>query len=347
MSITPPIRVLIVDDSRVGRHIIADALATSKEISVVGHASNGEQALRMVAELSPDAITLDLEMPKMGGFTFLRLLMSRRPIPVVVLSSQSHRENVFKALELGAVDFIPKPEDVLTAGDALRAELVEKILLTRHAHTGLRRTITPLTTPGSVATMGPASGPPKFLVAVASSTGGPAALLHIFSRLPATFPSAVLIAQHMAQSFTRTFAERLDRSTPLSVREAMDGDLVTAGRGYVCPGGSCMSVRKENGVFRISLSHPVPDDRYVPNANKLLSSVAACAGNKSVGIILTGMADDGTIGAGAIRKAGGRVFAESKETAVVFGMPNAAEKAGNVDAMLSLPLLADRIASLG
>jgi two-component system chemotaxis response regulator CheB len=346
VSALPPIRVLIVDDSRVGRHVIADALAASKEIVVVGHASNGEQALRMVAELSPDAITLDLEMPKMGGFTFLRLLMSRRPTPVVVLSSQSHRENVFKALELGALDFIPKPEDVLSAGDALRAELVEKVLLTRHAHASLRRAITPFAPSGAVNT-GPISGPPRFVVAVASSTGGPAALLHIFSRLPATFPSAVLIAQHMAQSFTRTFAERLDRSTPLSVREAMDGDLVTAGRGYVCPGGSCMSVRKENGVLRLTVSAPGPEDRYVPNANKLLASAAACAGNKAVGVILTGMADDGTLGAGAIRAAGGRVFAESQETAVVFGMPNAAAKAGNVDAMLSLPLLADRIAALG
>jgi two-component system chemotaxis response regulator CheB len=336
--------VLVVDDSRIGRHVITDLLASSPEIQVIGHASNGEQALRMVAELHPDAITLDLEMPKMGGFTFLRLLMHRRPTPVVVLSSQSQTENVFRALELGALDFIPKPDDVLRAGDALRTELVQKILLTRHARATLRRGISMPT--GDAVSTSPISGPPRALIAVASSTGGPAALLHIFSRLPPAFPSAILVAQHMAASFTRTFAERLDRTTSISVREAVDGDLVTAGRAYVCPGGSCMAVRKENGVFRLDVAPPTPEDRYVPSANRLLASAAAAAGAKSVGIILTGMADDGVIGAGAIRRAGGLVLAESEETAVVFGMPAAAARAGHVQALLALPDLAARIAQL-
>jgi len=341
----PPIRVLVVDDSRIGRHVISDALATSREIQVIGHASNGEQALRMVAELSPDAITLDLEMPKMGGFTFLRLLMSRSPIPVVVLSTQSQTENVFRALELGALDFIPKPDDVLVAGDALRTELVQKLLLTRYARATLRKGLAAWPS-GTATTTSLMSGPPRHVVAVASSTGGPAALLHIFSRLPANFPSAILVAQHMAATFTRTFAERLDRATTVSVREAVDGDLVTAGRAYVCPGGSCMSLRRENGVFRLEVTAPTDEDRYVPSANRLLSSVATAAGSKSVGIILTGMADDGVIGAGAIRRAGGVVLAESEETAVVFGMPGAAARAGHVQALLPLPDLATRIATL-
>lgn len=364
MSVAP-IRVLIVDDSKVGRHVIAEALSTSSDLLVVGQASNGEQALRMVAELEPDAITLDLEMPRMGGLAFLRILMTQRPMPVVVLSSQSQPENVFKALELGALDFIPKQEGVLIGGESLRTQLIEKLSQARVA-TNVRGIVLARPTPSALrhASSSPAvavrparpkpisrppeplSAMPKHLVAIASSTGGPAALLAIFTRIQGTFGGAILVAQHMPQSFTRSFAERLDRTTVLTVVEARDGDPVRPGHAYICPGGACMSVRREPGGYRALLAKPTADDRYVPSADRLLRSVAESAGSSALGVILTGMANDGVEGAAAIRRAGGTVIAESEATAVIYGMPKAAANAGHVNELLPLPDIAIRIAAL-
>ena len=338
------LRVLVVDDSRVVRHVITDAVSSSNEIQVVGHASNGEQALRMVAELDPDAITLDLEMPKMGGFTFLRLLLARRSTPVIVLSSHDATDNVFKALDLGAVDFIPKPPDPLLSPEPFKTDLVQKLLLTRHLMQRPRPSELPPRS--SSKDHAPLSVPPRFIVVVASSTGGPTALLHLFSRLPPSYPGAVLVAQHMAPNFTRTLAERLDRVAAVTVREAVDGDLVLAGRAYVCPGGACMSLRKVNGYPIIDVRPPDPTDRYVPSANRLFRSAADAFGPRSHAVILTGMADDGVHGASLIRRAGGSVLVESEDTAVVYGMPGAAVRAGVASKVLPLHAIADAVAAL-
>jgi two-component system chemotaxis response regulator CheB len=344
---TPPkkLRVLVVDDSRIVRHVITDALSASTDIQVVGHASNGEQALRMVAELDPDAITLDLEMPKMGGFTFLRLLLARRSTPVIVLSTHDGADNVFKALELGAVDFIPKPQDPLLSPEPFRTELIQKVLMTRHLVQRPRPSEMPPRRTN--VDQPPPSVPPRFLVVVASSTGGPTALLHMFSRFPPGYPGAVLVAQHMAPNFTRTFAERLDRVAAMTVREATDGELVLAGRAYVCPGGSCMSIRKLNGFLLLDVRPPAPTDRYVPSANRLFTSAADVFGARAHAVILTGMADDGVVGATSVRRAGGTVLVESEETAVVYGMPGAAVRAGVASKVLPLHEIANAVASLG
>jgi two-component system chemotaxis response regulator CheB len=341
----PKLRVLVVDDSRVVRHVISNALSACDDIQVVGHASNGEQALRMVAELSPDAITLDLEMPKMSGFTFLRLLLARRWTPVIVLSSQAAQENVFKALELGAVDFIPKPPDPLLSPEPFKTELVQKLLLTRHLTQKPRITEFAPRVPSSDPP--PMSGPPRFIVGIASSTGGPAALLHLFSRLPPAFPGAILVAQHMAPAFTRTFAERLDRVCALQVVEAAHGDTVVPRAAYICPGGACMALRREGAFLTLDVARPDETDRYVPSGNKLLSSIALTVAQRSVGVILTGMADDGVLGAQAIVAAGGRVFVESEETAVVYGMPAAVVRAGVASKVLPLTRIADALTTLG
>lgn len=340
------LRVLVVDDSRVVRHVITDALSSSNEIQVVGHASNGEQALRMVAELDPDAITLDLEMPKMGGFTFLRLLLARRSTPVIVLSSHDATDNVFKALELGAVDFIAKPPDPLLSPEPFRTELAQKLLLTRHLVRQPRPSEVPPRTPLPSKDHPPPSVPPRFLVVIASSTGGPTALLHLFSRLPPSYPGAILVAQHMAPNFTRTFAERLDRIAAVTVREAVEGDLVLAGRAYVCPGGACMTVRKVNGYPLLDVRPPDASDRYVPSANRLFASAADAFGSRSHAVILTGMADDGVVGASQIRRVGGTVLVESEDTAVVYGMPGAAVRAGVASRVLPLQQIADAVADL-
>ena len=352
MVTSAPLRVLVVDDSAYNRRNIADILGGSDDIEVVGKAGDGDEALRLVSQLKPDAITLDLEMPRMDGFTFLRILMAKQPTPVIVVSSYSNKENVFKALELGAIDFVAKPDRQFSPDPAIRSEILSKVLLVRN--------LRPLSAqmPSRVASPPPRAAEaavrlnpvPRYIVAIASSTGGPSALLEVFSRLPERFPGAILIAQHMPDKFTRTFAERLDKKGAVRVVEAQDGDAVTARRAYVCPGKQSMELVSASGGLadlRVKVSGPAPSDRYCPSADRLFRSVAQVAGGRAVGVILTGMGDDGVAGGRAIRAAGGPVIAESEETAVVYGMPGAAVRAGVASEVLPLPAIGDHLAGLG
>lgn len=362
MSSKPPIRLLVVDDSAYNRRNIADVFAGYSEVEVVGKAADGEEALRLATLLKPDVITLDLEMPRMDGFTFLRILMSRQPTPVIVVSSYSQKENVFKALELGALDFVAKPTAQISPdAQELRDQILEKVLLVRQ----LRSTLQP-----PLSRRGPPSIPfppesrqsypdsaamraavayvaPKHVVAIASSTGGPSALLEIFSKVPPSSTAGIVVAQHMPDKFTRTFAERLDRKGVVRTTEATDGDRLGKLTGFVCPGRQCMEVMQNGVELRINVGAPKPDDRYVPSADRLLKSVAHAAGTRAIGVILTGMGDDGVEGARAIRDAGGLVVAESQDTAVVYGMPGAAVRAGIPQKVLPLPQIAELIAQLG
>lgn len=358
---TPPIRVLVVDDSAYNRRNIADIFATSPEVEVVGKAVDGEEALRLATTLRPDVITLDLEMPKMDGFTFLRILMSKQPTPVIVVSSYSQKENVFKALELGALDFVAKPDrQIAPEAHEIRQQILAKVLMVRN----LRPASVPMRAPrlsSSISSTSarssftnesapaPTSAPPRQVVVIGSSTGGPTALLEIFAKVPAKSNLALLVAQHMPDKFTRTFAERLDRRGGLRVAEAQDLDAVTARTGFVCPGRQCMDLELVSGTgeLRLRVGAPGPGDRYVPSADRLFRSAARAAGSKVLGIILTGMGDDGVDGARAIREAGGTVIAESQETAVVYGMPGAAVRAGVVSQSLPLPAIAELVAGLG
>jgi two-component system chemotaxis response regulator CheB len=190
---------------------------------------------------------------------------------------------------------------------------------------------------------------PRYVVAIASSTGGPTALMEIFARLPKRCQNAIVIAQHMPEKFTRTFAERLDRRSAVRVSEAQDQDAIGQGLGFVCPGRRCMQLEPVPGTneFRLRVRHPDETDRYVPSADRLFHSVARTAGSRSVGVILTGMGDDGMHGARAILRAGGTVIAESEETAVVYGMPGSAVRAGAVTRSLPLPQIADWLSNLG
>ncbi|MEZ4262690.1 MAG: chemotaxis-specific protein-glutamate methyltransferase CheB [Polyangiaceae bacterium] len=360
MALTP-IRLLVVDDSAYNRRNIAEVFADSRDVEIVGKAADGEEALRLATLLKPDVITLDLEMPRMDGFTFLRILMSRQPTPVIVVSSYSQKENVFKALELGALDFVAKPSAQITPdATELREQILEKVMLVR----SLRGTIPPPVSrrplsggftadgkpigPDSAAFRAAAAyAPPKFVVAIASSTGGPSALLEIFSKVPVTSPAALLVAQHMPDKFTRTFAERLDRRGPVRTAEGQDGDRVGRLTGFVCPGRQCMELVQQTSFLRVSVGDPRPTDRYVPSADRLLTSVAKVVGTRAIGVVLTGMGDDGVEGARAIREAGGTVIAEAQETAVVFGMPGAVVRAGLADKVLPLPKIAELIAQLG
>lgn len=348
----PPLRVLVVDDSVFNRRNITEALTASPDIEVVGKAADGEEALRLVALYKPDVITLDLEMPRMDGFTFLRILMTKLPTPVIVVSSYSQKENVFKALELGALDFVAKP-DRFTDPDlvAIREELLRKVLLARSVQSNnafyARRLPEMPSSPRAMEPRPQAINPPKQVVAIASSTGGPSALMEIFARLPHSTKNAVLIAQHMPDKFTRTFAERLDRRSALRVSEAQDMDTVGEGTAFVCPGRQCMELEAApKGAFRVRVRSPEEKDRYVPSADRLLSSAAHAVGRRAIGVILTGMGDDGVEGARAILRAGGTVIAESESTAVVYGMPGAAVRAKAASFSLPLAEIADYLARL-
>src|SRR6187455_3006070 len=219
-----PVRVLVVDDSVFNRRSISDILTTGPDIQVIGKAADGEEALRLVNTLKPDAITLDLEMPKMDGFTFLRILMSSRPTPVVVVSSYSQKENVFKALELGALDFVAKPDNQEVDADAIRDQLISKVLLARSMkNSALVAARQAMETMSSVVRRPKTANnrrPPRRVIAIASSTGGPSALMDVLSRIPGTTTSGFVIAQHMPDKFTRTFSERLNKRSSLEVAEA-------------------------------------------------------------------------------------------------------------------------------
>ena len=349
---------MVVDDSAYNRRNIADVFAGNPDVEVVGKAADGEEALRLASLLKPDVITLDLEMPRMDGFTFLRILMSKQPTPVIVVSSYSQKENVFKALELGALDFVTKPDRQISPdATELREQILQKVLLVR----SLRPTFTPPVSRRNVSGAWGPDGkpqsmdgtgvpgvyvPPKYVVCIASSTGGPSALLEIFGKLPATTAGAFLVAQHMPDKFTRTFAERLDKRGPVRTSEAQDGDQVARLTGFVCPGRQCMELVNVGQELRLKVAPAGPNDRYVPSADRLLKSAAAAAGAKCIGVILTGMGDDGVEGARAIDEAGGMIVAESQETAVVFGMPGAVVRAGLAGKVLPLPQIAEFLAQL-
>ncbi|MBC7173195.1 MAG: chemotaxis-specific protein-glutamate methyltransferase CheB [Polyangiaceae bacterium] len=352
------IRVLVVDDSAYNRRTLSEVLSMLDGVEVVGKASDGDEALRMVADLQPDLITLDLEMPRMDGFTFLRLLMARRPTPVIVVSGYSAKENVFRALELGAIDFIAKPARTVTSDLGNVAEELRRMvaMVRQLAPASLDPARRPSVRVGSEATGAfarEAAAPrifggtePERIVVVGSSTGGPTALVELFRRLPPSMSASVLVAQHMPERFTRTFAERLDRLGGMRVREASGRHHLEAGVAYVCPGGRCLSVVREGTGFACDVVPPASSDRYYPSVDRLFETAASAVGNRLIAVVLTGMGDDGARGVVAVSEAGGVVLAESAETAVIYGMPGAAARTGRVTKSLPLRPLCDHLAEL-
>lgn len=334
------LRILVVDDSAVNRRSISQMLADIPNQKVVGKAANGEEALRLVRVTDPDVITLDLEMPKMDGFTFLRILMAKKPLPVLVISSYSQQENVFKALELGALDFVTKPDLLMPGDHSIRDELLAKLAMVR----GIHQLKTP--NPAFAITAPPSLRPPprekmpSRIVVIGASTGGPSALMEVISQLPESTELAILIAQHMPEKFTRTFAERLDRRSKIPVREAEHDEPIRAGEVLLCPGMRCLEIASINDRLFTRVVPPALKDRYYPSADRLFASAAKACARQTIGVILTGMADDGTAGALELKKAGGYIIAESESTAVVYGMPRAAVEAGAVHRQLPLDAIA-------
>ncbi|HSM93156.1 MAG TPA: chemotaxis-specific protein-glutamate methyltransferase CheB [Anaeromyxobacteraceae bacterium] len=341
------LRVLIVDDSATSRVVLTRMVTGSGKAQVVGEAANGEEGLVLADAHRPDVVILDLEMPRMDGFTFLRLLMARRPTPVIVVSSNAQKADVFKALELGALDFVAKPErDTL---DSIRAELMDKCNLVRALR--LENLEPRRMVEREPRQLGDPIEPSRIAV-IAASTGGPQAIQLLLEAVPGDLDLGILIAQHMPERFTRAFAERLGRTSRFNTREAEGGDVVAAGRVLVAPGGRNLEVaRGADGVLRAVVVEPgvaAPREaRYVPSADRLLTSAARTLGPRVCAVVLTGMGRDGQAGAKAVRDAGGLVLAESAESAVVPGMPEAAIGAGAVHEVLPLAGLARRLTRFG
>ncbi|MBO6935810.1 MAG: chemotaxis-specific protein-glutamate methyltransferase CheB [Deltaproteobacteria bacterium] len=340
------LRVLVVDDSAYNRRTLTEILRTVDGVQVVGKATDGDEALRMVRELSPDLVTLDLEMPRMDGFTFLRLLMAKRPTPVIVVSGYSNKENVFRALELGALDFVAKPTRTVTSDlHVIREELAEKVAMVRQLRPSTA-TRPPLLTP---VPSSPKRGQeprlstqrPKHVVVIGASTGGPTALVRLFRSIPKDVDAAILVAQHMPPRFTKTFADRLNRLGGVKVREASGTHPLRRGEAWICPGGKCLEVGLD---LQAIVKDADASDRYVPSVDRLFHTASKKVGEMCIGVILTGMGDDGAAGVESVSKRGGRVLAESPESAVIYGMPGAAERTGHVTALLPLETLGERLA---
>lgn len=333
------VRVLVVDDSALMRKLIPLILERDPDIEVVGTAMDGAFALKKIAELQPDVVTLDLEMPRMDGIETLRTIMRNVPLPVIVFSTHSREGaySTFKALALGAIDFVAKPKEAAAGNlDPVAHQLAEKIKVAKRA--GGPKAIPKLEVEALAPQKkrGHSTIPPSRIIAIGISTGGPNALQYVLSQIPADFPASFVIVQHMPEGFTDMFARRLDECCALDVQEAKSGDLLVAGRVLICPGNRHMMVRRMPRGEMAVLSDGPPINGHRPSADVLFHSVAQEFGLTAVGVLMTGMGDDGSEGLGAIKLAGGMTIAQSEETCVVGGMPRAAIVKGYVNKVLPL-----------
>ena len=333
------IKVLVVDDSALMRKLIPIILERDPAIEVVGTAMDGAFALRKIEELRPDVVTLDLEMPRMDGMETLRLIMRNAPRPVIVFSTHSREGaySTFKALALGAIDFVAKPKDAASGHlDPIAFQLIEKIKVAKRAG-GLKKLPTLEVEPQpSLKRKSPAMIAPSRIIAIGVSTGGPNALQYLLAQIPADFPAAFVIVQHMPEGFTDMFARRLDECCAMDIQEAKSGDLLVAGRVLICPGNRHMMVRRMPRGEMVVLSDSPPINGHRPSVDVLFHSVAQEFGLTAVGLLMTGMGEDGAEGLGAIKAAGGMTIAQSEETCVVSGMPRAAIVKGYASKILPL-----------
>ncbi|MDO9566065.1 MAG: chemotaxis response regulator protein-glutamate methylesterase [Candidatus Desulfaltia sp.] len=332
-----PIRVLIVDDSPIVQLVLRRILSEEPDIDVVGVASDPFEAKDLIIEDKPDVITLDIEMPRMNGITFLKRLMSYSPIPVIMISSYTRKNSMrtMEALEAGAVDFATKPSQDLEKGFAsLRDEIVNKIRAASQARVKPFFLLgkTPIKigkTPDTIANK---------LIAIGASIGGPKAIQKLLCSISFQ-PQGIVIAQHMAAQYTRSFAERLNNLLAFEVREARDMDIVNQGRVLIMPGGKHMRVVRNGADYMVrldgtsSIQHPLAGVNC--SIDVLFHSVAKSAGPNAIGIILTGMGKDGADGLAAMKEAGAYTIAQDEASCVVFGMPRAAIEKGIVDAVAS------------
>jgi len=332
-----PVRVLVVDDSPVARMIIISLLSRDRGIAVVGEAENGIDALKKVLELKPDLVTIDIQMPVMNGFTAIEHIMGQSPVPILVLTALDDAETAFAALAKGALEVMEKPgldcASTVLAGKIKSLAGVKAVApvrrdwMARAPRTRDERPPSP-------------SGATRRVVAIASSTGGPKALSVILSSLPADLKAPVLVAQHMSEGFTDGMVQWLNMNSRLAVHMATHGETITPGRVYVSPSEVNMSVSPAGVII---LSERRKHDIYRPCCDVLLESVADVYGSKAIGVILTGMGNDGVSGIARIREAGGVTIAQDESSSVIFGMPKAAIERGCVTIVLPLDKIAPEL----
>jgi two-component system, chemotaxis family, protein-glutamate methylesterase/glutaminase len=314
------IRVLIVDDSPLVRRLFRDGLSRDPEIEVVGEAPDPYAARDLIVQLEPDVVTLDIEMPRMDGLTFLTKLMKHFPIPVVICSSLTRdgSDKALAALAAGAVDVLDKTRE---NADDLVLEMRQKVKMAARAR------VRPRSEAPVVRTLAAPTRANRHLIAVGSSTGGPEALQRLLESLPAGMPGMVIV-QHMPPVFTASLAARLDRCSALQVREARDGEPVEAGTVLVAPGDRHLLVRKHGGGYRVELRDGPRIGLHKPSVDVMFRSVAEAAKGDAMGVILTGMGRDGAAGLAQMKAAGAHTIAQDEATCVVFGMPREAIAAG-------------------
>jgi two-component system chemotaxis response regulator CheB len=329
------IRVLVVDDSALVRKAITDALADDPEIEVVGTACDAYVAREKIERLNPDVLTLDLEMPRMDGLTFLRILMEHHPLPVVVVSSltQQGSQAAMDAVEAGAVDVLAKPDGTMSIG-ALADRLAYHVKAAAAAGGRLRRPVPRVAVPATHLSVA-AGLESRGLVVIGASTGGVEALRSVLPSLPTGLPPIVVV-QHISAHFSRIVAERLDAICRVRVREAGDAEPLHPGTCVLAPGDHHLAVEGHAGGFRTRLLRTPPIHHCRPAVDVLFRSAAEAAGPRVVGALLTGMGRDGAFGLQAIREAGGTTIAQDEATCVVYGMPRAAVELGVVDRVVPL-----------
>jgi two-component system, chemotaxis family, protein-glutamate methylesterase/glutaminase len=339
------VRVLVVDDSALMRKLIPQMLSADDSIEVVGTAMDGSFCLKKIEELKPSVVTLDLEMPGMNGIDTLKEIMRRNPVPVIVFSSHSTEgaSVTMKALGLGAFDFVTKPKDASAHMAETSKELIAKVKAA--AECKLKPRILPGTPQRPQKSLSP-SGAMTKLVAIGVSTGGPQALEYVLSQLPADFPGSIVVVQHMPDGFTELFARRLDELSPLRVKEAQSGDVLQPGRALICPGSRHIKVKRLPMGDVAVLSDDARVNGHRPSADVLLRSVAEEFGSQAVGVLMTGMGDDGAEGLGAIKKEGGMTIAQSEDSCVVYGMPKAAIERGYAIRVVGLDVMASTLQSV-
>jgi two-component system, chemotaxis family, protein-glutamate methylesterase/glutaminase len=341
------IKILIVDDSALVRKLLTAMLAKDRGIEVVGTAADPYAARERIKQLNPDVITLDVEMPRMDGITFLENLMRLRPMPVVMVSSltQQGAEVTLRALELGAIDYVAKPKvDIAGSLASYADELIAKVKVAASARVNPRGTpraplsVAPRRNADAVL---PAVSRPVTLrtteriVAVGASTGGTEALRELLEALPADAP-AVVIAQHIPAAFSKPFADRMNRCSPMSVCEAQDGQYILPGHAYVAPGDRHLLIERDGARYRCRLSDGPPVNRHRPSVDVMFRSVAQNVGPNAVGVILTGMGEDGARGLKEMMEAGAHTIAQDEASSVVWGMPGSAVRLGAAKQVLAL-----------
>ena len=360
MSNPSGIRVLVVDDSAVVRQSLRTLLGRDRAIGLVETAVNGEVALQKIQRLDPDVITLDVEMPVLDGLATLEKIMKLSPRPVIMLSGHTFEgaDKTLRALELGAADFIQKPGGNLAGSP----EAIARALLAKIKAVAGKRRRPPAATVARAHAAKPrveAVRPPRpasrsiggkrvSVVAIGASTGGTEALRALLTQLPADFPAAVLVVQHMPEGFTRAFARRLDEQCAIAVKEASHRDLVVPGRALVAAGNHHLVAHSEAGLAFVELSRRPKESGHRPSVDVLFRSVAACFRERALAVLLTGMGRDGAAGMAEVDGVGGATIAQDEASSVVYGMPRAAVESGAAQVVASLrdiPTLVRRIAT--